>query len=190
MILNRAGDADSFGERLRHSRQRLRTSLGRRWTQGDLAEAVGVERNTVSRWENGGILPKDPAVLAALARTLRVSTDWLLDGLSAATGVSPTQSAVDPGSALHEGADSGYRPDARALAKLPPAAGELVRVYLTRMANAGCSTDQLKGAESILLAGATHAIARRTRDEAEILADVDAAWDFVTHVLRREGIRP
>lgn len=191
MIRDRKGDAGSFGERLRASRQRLRTPHGRRWTQGDLAAAVGVERNTVSRWENGGILPKDPAVLAALARKLEVTTDWLLDGIVPAS----RNGAAESGSALKEGARTGggYRPDAVALAAFPPDAADLVRGYLRRLSRAGCSSDQLSGAESILLAGATHHVTSRPfheRSDTEILADVDAAWDFVTQVLRREGIRP
>ncbi len=70
---------DTFGDRLRSSRQRLRPG-GRKFTQSDLAKAVGVERNTVSRWENGGMLPKDPAVIGSLADVLGVTADWLIGG--------------------------------------------------------------------------------------------------------------
>ncbi|MGI8510160.1 MAG: helix-turn-helix domain-containing protein [Gemmatimonadaceae bacterium] len=190
MIRDEKDGAGSFAERLRASRQRLRTSDGRRWTQGDLAAAVGVERNTVSRWENGGILPKDPGVLAALARPLKVTTDWLLDGFAPAS-----PDAVEPRSALKEGANAGrgYRPDPVALAAFPAGAADLVRGYLRRLSRAGCSPDQLRGAESILLAGAMQQVGSSPfgeRSDAEILADVDAAWDFVIQVLRREGVRP
>ncbi len=68
-----------FGDRVRSSRQRLRRD-GQKLTQGDLAKAVGVERNTVSRWENGSMLPKDPAVIASLAEVLDVTADWLIAG--------------------------------------------------------------------------------------------------------------
>ena len=40
-------------------------------TQGDLAQIVGVERNTVSRWENSGVPPKDLAVVAKLGDLAR-----------------------------------------------------------------------------------------------------------------------
>jgi transcriptional regulator with XRE-family HTH domain len=152
---------------------------------------VGVERNTVSRWENGGVLPKDPAVLAALARVLHVSADWLLGGFEAAPELGTT--AAEGADRLREGSTTGYRPDTAELAKLPPAVAEVVRAYLQRLAAAGCTTEQLAGAESALLGGATNSISRRAFDErsdAEIAADVDAAWDFVSQVLRREGIRP
>src|SRR5665213_3028355 len=82
MIRSRIGVRDTFGDRLRSSRQRLRPG-GRKFTQGDLAKAVGVERNTVSRWENGGMLPKDPAVIASLADVLGVTADWLIGGYRA-----------------------------------------------------------------------------------------------------------
>src|SRR5580698_10194568 len=75
-------EGHSFGDRVRISRERMRTPDGRRWTQGDLAKALDVKRNTVSRWENGGMLPKDPAIIAALTRVLHVSADWLLAGFT------------------------------------------------------------------------------------------------------------
>src|SRR5580698_4007947 len=87
-------DGHSFGDRVRMSRERMRTSDGRRWTQGDLAKALDVKRNTVSRWENGGMLPKDPAVIAALTRVLHVSADWLLAGFGEASPGSPTVDGV------------------------------------------------------------------------------------------------
>ena len=41
-----------IGERIRAARQR------RRWTQRQLAEAVGVDRKTVDNWENGRTVPR------------------------------------------------------------------------------------------------------------------------------------
>jgi len=67
----------AFGDRVRQARQRIRTPGGGRLTQGDLALAVGVERNTVSRWENSGVRPKDPQVVRKLAEVLQVSMEWL-----------------------------------------------------------------------------------------------------------------
>ncbi len=80
MIRHGARENESFAQRLRSARTRSRTTDGQRWTQKSLATAVGVERNTVSRWENGGMLPKDPVVLARLARILGVDTEWLISG--------------------------------------------------------------------------------------------------------------
>ena len=46
-------------------------------TQADLAEAVGVERNTVSRWALARV-PRQREVLDRLARVLEVAPEWLL----------------------------------------------------------------------------------------------------------------
>lgn len=184
-----AEDHHSFGDRVRLSRRRLRLRTGRRWTQGDLGDAVGVERNTVSRWENGGMRPRDPVVLSALARTLGVTTDWLLDG-------SLTGQTADPaaeGSAINEHSESGYRPDAGALALLPESAATLVREYLRRLEHAACTPDQIAAAESILLAGANHGLTSApvsTRNLSGVMADIDDAWDLVVRILRRQEIRP
>lgn len=58
-------------ERIRARRQQLGI------TQEDLAETVGTSQRQISKYENGH---NDPTadVLAALARALDTSTDWLL----------------------------------------------------------------------------------------------------------------
>ena len=180
MIRSRIGTRDTFGDRLRSARQQLRRD-GQKLTQGDLASAVGVERNTVSRWENGGMLPKDPSVIASLARVLEVTADWLIAGDRAAA--TPRQ--------LHEGVPGQYMDPA--LAELPARARTIAAGYLDRLRASGCSDSQLRGAESLLLAGARNRVAStrvEERDDNEVCADVDAAWDLVVGILRREGIRP
>ena len=47
-------------------------------SQEALAEAVGVSRQAVSKWECGDSVP-EPGKLLLLARTFGVTTDWLLD---------------------------------------------------------------------------------------------------------------
>lgn len=44
-----------------------------------MAEAAGLEYNSVRRWARGDVLPKVPA-LAAIAQACRVSLDWLILG--------------------------------------------------------------------------------------------------------------
>ncbi len=179
---------DSFGDRLRLSRQRARQA-GRKLTQGDVAAAVGVERNTVSRWENGGMLPKDPVVIASLAELLDVTADWLIAGERAA--VVAGTSVVSPAAELRDGSRGQY---------LDPATDELphrVRAvaigYLDRLRQCGCSIEQLRGAEALLLAGARNRVSSKrpeARSNDEMSADIDAAWDMVVQILRREGVRP
>lgn len=175
----------SFGSRIRQSRQRLRMPDGSRWTQEDLALAVGVERNTVSRWENGGMLPKDPAIIATLSRVLKVSSDWLLGGLGVPDS-NPSRRT------LMEGPDGGYNNRVNAAELLPAGASDLVLRYLERLVSVGCNQAQVAEAERILVELAQHSLVDKPftqRDSPEIQVDIDAAWDFVVRTLRRQGIR-
>ena len=169
-----------FADRLREARQRIRTPSGARMTQGDLAKAVGVERNTVSRWENSGVRPKDPAVIARLADVLHVSMEYLVGS----------------------GDDDAHRPsaepplfDASASAALerrvPPEAYELIHGYQSRLIAAGASVAQRKEADGLLL-GATFTALRRAaprdRATATVLADIEAMWRYITAILAQDGI--
>jgi transcriptional regulator with XRE-family HTH domain len=180
MIRSRIGGRESFGDRLRSSRQQL-ARKGRKLTQGDLARAVGVERNTVSRWENGGMLPKDPAVIGSLAVVLEVTADWLIGGDR------PPATTTQ----LHEGAAGQYLDPA--INELPARARAVAVGYTDRLRAAGCAESQLRAAESLMLAGARNRVASTSLDEraeSDVCADIDAAWDMVVQILRREGIRP
>ena len=184
MIRSRIEGRESFGDRVRASRERLRRG-GRRLTQGDLARAVGVERNTVSRWENGSMLPRDPAVIASLAGVLEVTADWLITG-DTASGPADTVAGK-----IHEGPAGQYSDPATA--DLPATVRSVAVGYLNRLRGSGCSPGQVSGAEELLLAGARNRVSSRRledRDDATICADVDASWDLVVRILRREGIRP
>lgn len=57
---------------------------GRGWSQEKLAEALGVTRQAVSRWERGTSLP-DALGLAGLARVFDVDAEWLVDDADAGT---------------------------------------------------------------------------------------------------------
>lgn len=61
----------TLGEKL----QKLRKS--RSWTQEELAEKVGVSRQSLSKWESDGALP-DTANVIVLADLFGVTTDYLL----------------------------------------------------------------------------------------------------------------
>jgi len=164
------------------AREGLRVD-GRKVTQGDLARVVGVSRNTVTRWENGAMVPSDPAVLASLAGALEVSVEWLISGDAAAVPAGKGE--------LHEG--SGRRYLDPATAELPTGARAVALGYLDRLRECGCTQEQRRGAESLLLAGARNSVSSTPfdeRDDADVCADVDAAWDVVVRVLRREGKRP
>lgn len=75
----------TFSEKLTRLRKRQGLS------QEALAEALGVSRQAVSRWEQGSALP-DGAKLLPCARYFGVSVDWLLDeeqGWETQTGPAP-----------------------------------------------------------------------------------------------------
>lgn len=61
----------TFGEKL----QALRKSRG--WTQEQLSEQIHVSRQTLSKWEQGSVLPDTEYVLS-VSRLFQVSTDYLL----------------------------------------------------------------------------------------------------------------
>lgn len=180
------GVEESLGDRIRQARERIRMPNGRRMTQGELASAVDVERNTVSRWENGDVQPNKPAQLLRLARVLRVPTDWLIGGAAAvAAGQGP------PASQLGERAPGDYPRDVGT--DVPPAAATVVSAYLDRLARAGCSPAQSAAAEALFVAATRNALSPTPideRSERDLVADADAAWDLIVGILRRDGIRP
>ena len=55
---------------------------GRGWSQEKLAEALGVTRQAVGRWERGTSLP-DALGLTGLARVFDVDAEWLVDDADA-----------------------------------------------------------------------------------------------------------
>lgn len=84
--------------------QRIReTRLARKMSQVDLANALGVTKQSVSNWENDNIQPS-VEMLIRLSQVLSTSTDYLLglenrryievDGLSA-TEVAHIQQIID-----------------------------------------------------------------------------------------------
>lgn len=67
-------ERERFGERL----QRLRWA--KNWSQYDLARRVGVQRNTLARWEIDEMQPKLRSLIA-LAAALGVTYNELLAGV-------------------------------------------------------------------------------------------------------------
>lgn len=73
--MRRKGVGREVGRRIGHNIAIARTQTG--LLQVDLAERVGVGSETVSRWENGKLLPPIPQLLK-LATVLGVDVAWLL----------------------------------------------------------------------------------------------------------------
>lgn len=130
------------------------------------------------------MVPRDPETLASLAGALNVTVDWLISGEAA--------EAAEAGAGLvHEDSASPFSQPATAA--LPKGARLLASGYLERLRVCGCSQAQRRGAESLLVACARNTVSSKPLDkraDAEVSADVDAAWDVVVRILRREGVRP
>jgi len=184
----------SFADRLRVARERIRTASGGRLTQGDLATAVGVERNTVSRWENSGVRPKDPQVIRRLAEVLNVPMEYLFPAEDNGGVAAPD----DPSAALRYGRSPvvdnppryPYTTNDALMQRLPPKAYEVIHAYVTRVEEAGGSQVQTDEAASVLLRAASTPLRSKLPSERvidDVVADIDSAWTFVAAVLRREG---
>ena len=172
-----------FADRLRQARQRVRSPSGQRMTQGDLAQLVGVERNTVSRWENSGVRPKDPEVIAKVAEALRVSMEWLV-GLS--------EEVVDRGPRrIGEAQPPSYTVRTEPDPLLPLQVYQAMHGYRARLQTAGCTADQTQEAERLLLDSAQNRLrptTPRARPVQMMLDDLEAAWSYITQILSAEGI--
>ena len=169
-----------FADRLREARQRIRTPSGARMTQGDLAKAVGVERNTVSRWENSGVRPKDPAVIARLADVLHVTMEYLV---GSGDDIAPRPASEAP---IFDTSAS-----AALERRVPPEAYELIHGYQSRLIAAGATAAQRKEADQLLLNASFTSLRRaapRDRATAIVLADIEAMWRYITSVLAQDGI--
>ncbi|MBO0780414.1 MAG: helix-turn-helix transcriptional regulator, partial [Ktedonobacteraceae bacterium] len=70
-------DQNSFGELLQTFRKR------KRLTQQQLADAIGMHRHAISRWELGDVLPASKAIVLELARCLHLDDQEARDLLEA-----------------------------------------------------------------------------------------------------------
>ena len=183
-----------FGDRVREARQRVRTPAGARLTQGDLAIAVGVERNTVSRWENSGVRPKDPHVVRRLAVALRVPMEWLFadDGGDASDAWTGSEREVPGSAAVREGIAP--RPPYAGLdplgQRVSPLAYAVIHDYLARLEQGGATSEQTAEAGRLLVQSACNRLRRgdpRTRPIDVVLADIEATWGYVMAILSEEG---
>lgn len=180
----------AFGDRVREARQRIRTQAGGRLTQSDLAVAVGVERNTVSRWENSGVCPKDPQVIRRLASVLRVSMDWLLSDEEAAAATAGVQAWFGAGDTERVVRVPGAVSEVVAY-RIPPVAYERLHRYVERVEQAGGTVAQAEEVARLLVDAAAsrlRAQVPRERPISVVVADIDAAWRYVAAVLRSEGL--
>lgn len=73
-------DLGGFSDRLKTARDNYRREMGLpRFSQSDLADAIGSSTNAVAQWEQSVGLPTAD-FLWRLTKVLNVSADWLLNG--------------------------------------------------------------------------------------------------------------
>ena len=85
-----------------------------------------------------------------------------------------------------------YTPNPALRRRLPPRAYERVLGYLQQLETVGASEQQIDEAERLMIDGAFNKLNKRDvreRSEDDFITDIDAAWEFIVFVLRREGFR-
>jgi transcriptional regulator with XRE-family HTH domain len=156
---------------LPHRLQAARRAAG--LTQAEVARQLGVHPMSVSSWERGVMTPEE-SKLARLAELYGVAPASLRYGGEHAPVERPEHV---PSLALRK--------------RLPTRAYDLVLGYLHRMEEAGCTQEQIDEAERVMIDGAYNKLNKRDfreRSEDDIITDIRAAWDFIAHVLRRQGV--
>lgn len=157
-----------LGERLRAARRTANL------TQAEVAQRLGVHVMSVSQWERGVNVPEE-ARLAKLALLYGAEPASLRYG---ATHVSRERTMYTPNPALRR--------------RLPARPYERVLGYVRQLEEAGVTEEQIDEAERLMIDGAFNKLNKRDvreRTEDELMTDIDAAWEFIAFVLRREGYK-
>lgn len=181
------------------------TSFGRRvalglrranLTRDQAARLLRTSRSTLYR-AMAGRAELTVAQLHALAALLEVDAMDLMATYANTRQVAALTGTGDSGTsrpgAQNARAGDGVTLNPALSRRLPPRAYEVVLGYLQRMEAVGASPEQIDEAERLMVEGAynkLHTRDARERTEDELIVDIDAAWDFITSVLRREGKRP
>ena len=137
-----------------------------------MAQQLGVHVMSVSQWERGVNIPEEPR-LAKLAELYGADPASLRYGATRAGRERTT-----------------YTPNPSLRRRLPLRVYERVLDYIHQLEAAGVSEEQIDEAERLMIDGAFNKLNKRDvrqRSEDELITDIDAAWDFITFVLRREG---
>lgn len=168
----RMSTADIFADRVRLTLDRKRRPDGKRWTQKDLALAIGAMPNTVNSWLNRGVLPPAPT-RRLVAQVLGVPVEYL-------EGDESEPSMVSEPSAQYFAADP-------VLARrLPPRAYEFVYDCLRKLEGISLPVESIEVAERFMIDAAFNKLNSRDpreRTEDDMLKDLRAAWVFVKDVL-------
>jgi transcriptional regulator with XRE-family HTH domain len=168
--------SDSLGSRLKRAREAAGLE------QAEVAERLGVDPMTVSRWERGKHSIKSVHV-TALARLYRVPLEAISSNDTLDENVSHETPDRDP-----------FAPDPALARNIPERAYRIVLGYLERLERAGVSVDQLEQMERLLLDDRfAKQYSRRHNvewtDEDHIL-HVESLWQAIRDALATQGVVP
>jgi transcriptional regulator with XRE-family HTH domain len=170
--------AEIFADRVRELLDKKRHVDGKRWTQKDLADAVGAMPNTVNGWLNRGVLPPLPT-RKVIAQVLGVPIEFLEGETDDPGMVQKNASRID---LAHREA---FTPNPAFRRRLPPRAYALAYSYLQKLEPV-LNHDELAEVERFLVDAAFNKLNssdRRERTEDDMVKDLRAAWVFVKDVL-------
>lgn len=172
-----------FGARVREGREAKRKDDGKHWTQRDLADAVGVDENTVGNWESGRTEPSIPTK-RAVAAALGVLFEWVNGEIESDYRVVTVDRSA---TVVRDESRSFYQSPPQ---RLPPRAYELVYGYLDQLERAGFSEDEVDWAKEFLTNTAYNKINARgpgERSEEELIIGIKAGWVFIKDMARSAG---
>lgn len=152
-------------------------------SQGELAEAAGVTRSTVSNWERGKHEPTE-GNLEDIAEALGMSVG-ALKALAEERAPAPVKGV---GGRVRERAAMDY--GALVPPRIPPAAYQLIYDYTQRMEEVGVPEHAIEEARRLMSGTTFNTLNKRTvvpRDEKGWILDVKASWSFISRVLREQG---
>ncbi len=149
-------------------------------TQAQLAEAISVERATVTKWENGKHAPSD-GNLQDVARALAMSVESLREfGDRLAAGPAAVREAT-----------ARYSASAPA-PRIPPRAYQRIYERVELMEKAGVPEQFVDEARRLMSDETFNTLNFRVTEpktEQGWIDDIDAAWEFIRDVLAKRGIR-
>lgn len=165
-------DAPGVGSQIRSRRTELGIS------QAQLAEQVGVHALTVSAWERNAKAPTEGR-LEQIAKALKTTPADLRYGVALTT----------TGDSRDGGRDIVVRPMRR---RMPPRLYELVHGFLTRLADAGVSEEEIDEAERLMVDysySKLHSRDSREPTEDDRMLQARAIWSLIEETMRDKGVK-
>lgn len=170
------------GERLKQAR------VDAGLTQKQAAEKAGTTDVSISSWENGANISEP--LLTKLGEVYGKPLSWLRYGDDLARAVTESRS-IDYNVTPPELLDVFQRNPAFRR-RLPPKPYARVYEHIDRMVAAACTPEQIDEAERLMIDGAYNKLNKkdpRERSDAEMIVDIDDAWDWIKEVLARAGVK-